>query len=89
LLWNVGPDEHRILSGEVPAGACQGRNDFGNIGYDGPCPPHGHGTHHYHFTLYAVADSIALPDGADIARLQAALSDTTISTTDLVGTYAR
>ncbi len=29
-------------------------NDFGNSGYDGPQPPHGHGTHHYHFRLLAL-----------------------------------
>ena len=60
-----------------------------NIGYDGPCPPYGHGTHHYHFTLHAVADRISLPNGAVVAQLQAALSETTISTSDLIGTYAR
>lgn len=24
-------------------------NDFGEMGYRGPAPPKGHGTHHYHF----------------------------------------
>src|SRR5687768_3372233 len=33
----------------APAGAAQGRNTFGRIGYGGPAPPRGHGTHHYHF----------------------------------------
>ncbi|MFP3256615.1 MAG: YbhB/YbcL family Raf kinase inhibitor-like protein [Candidatus Nanopusillus acidilobi] len=26
----------------------QGKNDFGKIGYDGPCPPRGHGKHRYY-----------------------------------------
>src|SRR5262245_44216374 len=29
-------------------------NDFGRKGYGGPCPPAGHGTHRYYFTVYAV-----------------------------------
>src|SRR5215831_17431918 len=36
-------------------GATQGRNDFGKIGYGGPCPPPGP-LHHYHFKLYALGD---------------------------------
>src|SRR5262249_2263831 len=31
----------------------QGRNDFGNVGYGGPCPPSG--THPYRFTLAPLA----------------------------------
>jgi len=31
----------------------QGVNDFGEVGYGGPCPPPGP-AHHYVFTLYAL-----------------------------------
>jgi Raf kinase inhibitor-like YbhB/YbcL family protein len=40
----------------LPAGAVQGNNDFGEAGYDGPCPPEGSGLHHYQFTVWALAD---------------------------------
>src|SRR5262249_1410775 len=30
-------------------------NDFGRPGYGGPCPPRGHGPHHYHFRLLALS----------------------------------
>jgi len=33
----------------------QARNDFGKAGYGGPCPPRGHGIHHYHFRLLAIS----------------------------------
>lgn len=37
-----------------------GINDFEELGYNGPCPPHGHGVHHYHFRLLAL-DCAELP----------------------------
>ncbi len=37
----------------VPDGIIQGRNDFGETGYNGPCPPKSK-VHHYVFTVYAL-----------------------------------
>ena len=36
-------------------GIRQAVNDFRKSGYGGPCPPHGHGPHHYHFRLLALS----------------------------------
>ena len=33
----------------------QAINDFQRPGYGGPCPPRGHGPHHYHFRLLALS----------------------------------
>lgn len=33
----------------------QAINDFKRRGYGGPCPPRGHGPHHYHFRLLALS----------------------------------
>ena len=33
----------------------QATNDFSRVGYGGPCPPRGHGPHHYHFRLLALS----------------------------------
>ena len=30
-------------------------NDFGSVGYRGPCPPKGDGAHHYRFSLLALS----------------------------------
>jgi len=40
----------------------QARNDFGKIGYGGPCPPRGRGPHRYRFHLLAL-DVAKLPIG--------------------------
>lgn len=49
---------------KLPAGAVQIRNDYGVKGYGGPCPPEGHGPHHYIFTVFAVTEE-KLPLNAD------------------------
>ena len=48
--------------GEIPGGGVQGRNDFGRIGYGGPCPPAGN-AHHYFFKLYALDKMLHLQPG--------------------------
>ena len=46
--------------GAMPDGSVQARNDYGFVGYGGPCPPQGDHPHRYLFTLYAVSEG-ALP----------------------------
>ena len=50
----------------------QAINDFQRAGYGGPCPPHRHGPHHYHFRLLALSiDRLATgknPSCRDVAR---------------------
>lgn len=64
-------------------------NDFGRLGYGGPCPPPVHGPHHYHFTLYAV-DANPLPmTGRHRADLDRALRSHGIGMARLTGMYTR
>lgn len=50
----------------MPKGALQGTNDYGEIGYGGPCPPAGDKPHRYEFTLWAL-DSTKPPFGPEAA----------------------
>jgi Raf kinase inhibitor-like YbhB/YbcL family protein len=65
-------------------------NDFGKPGYGGPCPPKGHGPHHYHFKLFAL-DVGRLGPTADVkvADLENAARQHTLALGELVGTYER
>lgn len=91
VLWGIDPGSVTSLdAGVVPAGSRHGRNDFGITAYGGPCPPPGHGTHHYHFTLYAVREPISLSEGASIEELRAAIGDDgALAEATLMGTYER
>jgi Raf kinase inhibitor-like YbhB/YbcL family protein len=75
--------QREMLSG----GGTQGINDFGNLGYGGPCPPNG--THRYFFKLYALDRVLGLDSGATKAQLQAAMSGHVLKATELVGRYGR
>jgi Raf kinase inhibitor-like YbhB/YbcL family protein len=74
--------------GQLPDGALQGRNDFGEIGYGGPCPPPG-SPHHYIFTLYALDSKLNLPVGATRAQVEAAMQGHILASGRLVGIYQR
>jgi Raf kinase inhibitor-like YbhB/YbcL family protein len=72
-----------------PDGACQGTNDFGNIGYGGPSPPRGHGKHHYRFRLYALDTVLGLPSGLSKQELLDAMAGHILEEVELIGTYQR
>ncbi len=73
----------------APAGALQGVNTWGTVGYRGPAPPPGHGIHHYQFTLYALDESLDLEPGLDKATLLTAIKGHIVGQGELVGTYER
>ena len=74
--------------GQLPDGAHQGRNDFGEIGYGGPCPPSGP-PHHYIFTLYALDAKLNLPEGATRAQVEAAMKGHMLANGRLIGLFQR
>ena len=76
-----------IVSDDLPAGAEEGKNDWGNLGYGGPCPPVGR--HRYFHKLYAL--DLVLPDlGAPTkSELESAMEGHVLAQTELVGTYQK
>jgi Raf kinase inhibitor-like YbhB/YbcL family protein len=74
-------------AGKEPAQARQGKNDFGNIGYGGPCPPGG--THRYFFRLYALDRALGLAPGATRSTVFNALKGHIVAEGQLMGRYSR
>ena len=69
-------------------GTRQGRNSFGKIGYNGPCPPPGK-PHRYFFRLYALDEKLDLTPGSSNVVLQQAMKDHVLVEADYMGTYRR
>jgi Raf kinase inhibitor-like YbhB/YbcL family protein len=93
LLYDL-PANTRALPEAVPrgrtalAGAKQGKNGFGRLGYDGPCPPAGP-FHRYYFTLYALDGPLGLAPGAGKKDLERAMSGHVIASAVLRGRYKK
>jgi hypothetical protein len=85
LVWNIDPSTRRIAANSSPAGAAQGRNDFGKVGYGGPCPPSG--VHRYFFTLLALDQKLELKPGTDRPGLERALGSHVIAIGKLMGHF--
>ncbi|MBE9049427.1 YbhB/YbcL family Raf kinase inhibitor-like protein [Nostocales cyanobacterium LEGE 11386] len=71
----------------LPSGGVQGKNDFGQLGYGGPCPPSG--THRYFFKLYALDQLLGLPAGVTKAEMLAAMKGHVLEAVELMGRYTR
>lgn len=72
----------------LDSGARQGRNDFGRIGYGGPCPPPGK-AHRYFFKLYALDALTELKPGATKADLEKDMKGHVLAEAELMGRYKR
>lgn len=92
VLFNL-PTETKELSENIPAdrtlpnGARQGTNDFGKIGYGGPCPPSG--THRYFFKIYALDAKLDLAAGASKQELLKAMEGHILGQGQIIGKYKR
>ncbi|MCK8518250.1 YbhB/YbcL family Raf kinase inhibitor-like protein [Methanoculleus sp. 7T] len=94
LIWNI-PAAETIPAGlpaegilSEPVGAVQGTNDFGTIGYRGPCPLRGE-SHRYLFRVYGLAEPLDLPPGADRVDLGRAMTDAIRAYGEAVAAYGR
>src|SRR5215472_15423164 len=88
VLFDIPPNTKELAEGipskqKLDNGAVQGKNDFGKVGYGGPCPPPGP-AHHYHFKLYALADQVRLNPGATKQQLLDAMKGHVLGQTELV-----
>jgi len=91
LLWDIPAHVHSISEGaSVGAIGKSGTNDFGKLGYGGPCPPPGRGPHRYFFRLFALdTPALGLRRGAKRAAVDAALKKHARAETTYMGRYAR
>ncbi|MGH3072806.1 MAG: YbhB/YbcL family Raf kinase inhibitor-like protein [Gaiellaceae bacterium] len=87
LAWGIDPAAGGLGEGDRPQR--EGQNDFGTSGYGGPCPPPGHGLHHYSFRLAALDSELDLAAGTGKQELEQALAGHVLTVAELIGTYER
>ena len=88
VIYNLPPDLTGLPEAVPPDAYSQGRNSFGRVGYNGPCPPPGK-VHRYNFTLLALDLSPSLPAGLDKAALLKAVSGHVLAQSVWMGTFQR
>jgi Raf kinase inhibitor-like YbhB/YbcL family protein len=91
VIFNLPPalrELHEDIpkKGELKNGARQGVNDFGDIGYGGPCPP---SLHRYYFKLYALDTPLTLVAGALKVQVLKAVEGHILAQGQLMGKYQR
>jgi hypothetical protein len=84
VMWNI-PVKERIEENSIPG--AEGKNGRGENKYMGPCPPAG--THHYHFTIYALDVKLELNLDTDKKALLNAMKDHILATSELIGLYEK
>lgn len=93
--FDIPSDWRRLPEGLAPAelqisGLRQAVNDFGRSGYAGPCPPKGHGIHHYHFRLLALdVERLEVSGRTTCARIAERARGHLVGSAELIGLFQR
>ena len=94
IMWNIPAHATALSEGVPPSqellhnGARQGKNDFGRIGYGGPCPPPGR-PHRYFFRLYALGAMLDVKSGAARSELETAMMPHVVAQAEWMGLFKR
>ena len=80
IMWDI--EARAVIPEDIPRSAVlvepffaiQGTNDFGSIGYRGPCPPPGQ-THTYYFNVYGLDAKMGIPAGSGRTTLGEAMKE--------------
>lgn len=71
-------------------GAKQGKTSFGHSHYGGPCPPRGHGTHRYIFTIHALdIPELGVAPGSSKSTVEEAVKGHLLGKASTTGVYQR
>lgn len=90
LVVNISKNIASVDEGKKIETGFETVTDFEKTGYDGACPPKGHGTHHYNFTIYALdTDFIDVDKNINPKKLEDLILSHTIAKSTLTALYER
>jgi Raf kinase inhibitor-like YbhB/YbcL family protein len=90
--WVIGgldPNEVALSDGDVPPGAVQALNFFGDVGYGGPCPPPGDAPHEYRLTAFALAQQLEVEDATPAEAFLDVVFATAFASAEVTGLFER
>jgi len=88
IMFNIDPINNTTIDENfISTSVTLGKNDFGDIGYDGPCPQTG--THRYRFKVYALSTILLLQKGALKSEILDNMKDHIIEESETAGTYQK
>lgn len=91
LLYNIPASNNGLAENlppkQLPTGTLEGKNDWKETGYRGPCPPIGR--HRYFFKLYALDTVLADLQSPNKTRLEQAMAGHILEQAELMGTYQK
>ncbi len=89
VLYDIPPGEAGLpeATKQPPAGARNGKNDWGRTGYGGPCPPIGR--HRYFHKLYALDTELGDLGTPTKAQLEKAMQGHILAQGEIIGTYQK
>lgn len=87
IVFDIDPISNGIDENTVPDGAQEGTNDFGALGYGGPCPSSG--THRYVFKLFALDTTLGLQRGVKKDEILSKIQGRVLDEAELIGTYEK
>lgn len=86
VAYGIPPETTRIAEGGGNQ-FTEGVAETGQLGYTGPAPPPGHGTHHYYFWVYCLDAPLNAAAGLSRRELLDHMSDHIVEQNRIVGTY--
>lgn len=87
VLTDIPADVTELPEGRGDSIGIPGQNDFGRVGWGGPCPPAGE--HRYEFTLYALTGPLMLEGAITADDVERAIATNLTGTARTQGLYAR
>jgi Raf kinase inhibitor-like YbhB/YbcL family protein len=87
ILANIPADVRSLAEGRGDEIGVAGRNNFGRVGWGGPCPPSGE--HRYRFRLYAIPELLDVVRGASQPTVITAMHGQVLGQGQLTASYRR